>query len=272
MNISHLRTSLNLQEVGQGMYQLIERLYPICRSITGNGVRETLNIIKEYIPLTVYEVPTGTSVFDWTVPKEWNIRDAYVKDSNGKRIIDFQKSNLHVVNYSVPVKKTMPLEELKAHLHTLPDHPNWAPYRTSYYKEDWGFCLGHDQFLALKDEKYEVCIDSSLEDGHLTYGEFFLQGASEEEFLISCHTCHPSLCNDNLSGIALATFLGKYLSKLSLRYSYRFLFIPGTIGSITWLALNEKSASRIKYGLVVACAGDSGKTTYKKESARECGN
>jgi len=264
MNMDHLRTSLNLQEVGQGMYQLVERLYPICRSITGNGVRETLKIVKEHIPLEVHEVPTGTSVFDWTVPKEWNIRDAYVKDSNGKRIIDFQKSNLHVVNYSVPIKKTMPLEELKAHLYTLPDHPNWVPYRTTYYKEDWGFCLSHNEFLALKNEEYEVCIDSSLEDGHLTYGEFFLQGASEEEFLISCHTCHPSLCNDNLSGIALASYLGKYLSTFSLRYSYRFLFIPGTIGSITWLALNEEKASNIKHGLVMACAGDSGITTYKK--------
>ena len=264
MNMDHLRTSLNMQEVGQEMYQLIVQLYPICRSITGNGVRETLNIIKEHIPLEVHEVPTGTRVFDWTVPKEWNIRDAYVKNSKGKRIVDFQKSNLHVVNYSVPVRKTMPLEELKTHLYTLSEHPDWIPYRTSYYKEDWGFCLSHNEFLALKNEEYEVCIDSSLEDGHLTYGEFFLQGASEEEFLISCHTCHPSLCNDNLSGIALSTCLANYLSTLSLRYSYRFLFIPGAIGSITWLARNEEKVSNIKHGLVVACAGDSGKTTYKK--------
>jgi len=264
MNISHLRKNLNLEEVGQGMYQLIQRLYPICRSITGNGVRETLNIIKEYIPLEVHEVPTGTKVFDWSVPKEWNIRDAYVKDSNGARIIDFKKSNLHVVNYSTPVKKTMSIEDLKAHIHTLPEYPDWIPYRTTYYKEDWGFCLSYNQFLALKDKEYEVCIDSTLEDGHLTYGECFLHGEKEDEFLISCHICHPSLCNDNLSGIALATYLGKYLHKLSLGYSYRFLFIPGTIGSITWLALNEKRALRIKHGLVVACVGDSGKTTYKK--------
>jgi aminopeptidase-like protein len=264
MNTTELKSVVDLKQIGQEMYQLIVKLYPICRSITGNGVRETLNIIKEHIPLEVHEVPTGTRVFDWTVPKEWNIRDAYVKNSKGKRIVDFQKSNLHVMNYSLPVRKAMPLEDLKTHLYTLPDHPEWIPYRTTYYKEDWGFCLSHNDFLALKNEEYEVCIDSSLEDGHLTYGEFFLQGASEEELLISCHTCHPSLCNDNLSGIALATFVGKCLSKLSLRYSYRFLFIPGTIGSITWLALNEKSTSRIKHGLVVACAGDSGKTTYKK--------
>jgi len=264
MNIDHLGASLNIQEVGQETYQLLVRLYPICRSITGNGVRETLNIIKEYIPLEVYEVPTETKVFDWTVPKEWNIRDAYVKDSKGQRVVDFRKSNLHVVSYSIPIKKRMPLSELKEHLYTLPDHPDWIPYRTSYYKEDWGFCLSHNQFLLLNDEEYDVCIDSSLDKGHLTYGEYFIQGATDNEFLISCHICHPSLCNDNLSGIALATYLGKYLSTLSLRYSYRFLFIPGTIGSITWLALNEEKASRIKHGLVVACVGDSGKTTYKK--------
>ena len=242
----------------------MEKLYPICRSITGNGFRETLNIIKEHIPLEVHEIPTGTQVFDWTVPKEWNIRDAYVRDSKGERIIDFRKSNLHVVSYSVPIRKRMSLAELKGHLFTVPDHPDWIPYRTSYYKEDWGFCLSHKQFLALKDEDYDVCIDGSLKEGHLTYGEYYIQGQMEDEFLVSCHACHPSLCNDNLSGIALATSLAKYLSPLSLRYSYRFLFIPGTIGSITWLALNENKVSRIKYGLVVACVGDQGKTTFKR--------
>ena len=264
MNISALRTSFDPKEVGQEMSALVEKLYPICRSITGNGFRETLNIIKEHIPLEVHEIPTGTQVFDWTVPKEWNIRDAYVKDPKGERIIDFHKSNLHVVSYSVPIRKVMPLEELKTHLFTLPDHPGWIPYRTSYYKEDWGFCLSHNQFLALKDEEYEVCIDSSLEDGYLTYGEYYIQGQMEDEFLVSCHACHPSLCNDNLSGIALATSLAKYLTPLSMRYSYRFLFIPVTIGSITWLALNENKVSRIKYGLVVACVGDQGKTTFKR--------
>ena len=264
MGINSLQATLNVQDVGQEMYRLMSRLYPICRSITGNGFRETLKIIKEHIPLEVCEIPTGTKVFDWTVPKEWNIRDAFIKDSKGERIIDFHKSNLHVVSYSLPVKRRMSLAELKEHLFTLPDHPEWIPYRTSYYKEDWGFCLSHNQFLALKDEEYEVCIDASLEEGHLIYGECYLQGTTEEEFLISCHACHPSLCNDNLSGIALATSLAKYLSSLSLRYSYRFLFIPGTIGSITWLALNEERVSRIKHGLVVACVGDSGKTTYKR--------
>ena len=163
----------------------------------------------------------------------------------------------------------MSLSELKGHLFTLPDHPDWIPYRTSYYKEDWGFCLTHNQLLALKDEEYEICIDASLEEGNLTYGEYYIQGATEEEFLISCHICHPSLCNDNLSGIALACYLARSLTSLSLRYSYRFLFIPGTIGSITWLALNESEASRIKHGLVVACVGDSGKSTYKKSRHNE---
>lgn len=264
MNTNQLPDAIELHQVGQGMYQLIERLYPICRSITGNGVRETLSIINEYIPLEVREVPTGTKVFDWTVPKEWNIRDAYIKDLKGERIIDFQKSNLHVVNYSIPVRKTLSLEELKKHLHTLPDYPDWIPYRTSYYQENWGFCLSHNQFLGLKEKEYEVCIDSSLEEGHLTYGEYVVQGATEDEFLISCHVCHPSLCNDNLSGITLTTYLARYLSTVSLKYSYRFLFIPGTIGSITWLALNEDKVFRIKHGLVVACVGDAGKSSYKK--------
>ncbi len=264
MNITDIKERVKPNEVSQGMYQFISELYPICRSITGNGFRETLHWIKKHIELTQHEVPTGTQVFDWTVPKEWNIKDAYVKNSNGERIIDFKKSNLHVVNYSVPVKQKIHLEELKKHLFTLSDRPDWIPYRTSYYKESWGFCLSHKQFLELQDEEYEVCIDSSLEDGHLTYGEYYLKGEKPDEVLISCHACHPSLCNDNLSGIALATFLAKYLSQINLSYSYRFIFIPGTIGSITWLCLNENQVHKIKHGLVLTCLGDPGKSTYKK--------
>lgn len=255
---------LNSNDIGQEMYRLISNLYPICRSITGNGVRETLNIIKGYIPVEINEVPTGTEVFDWTVPKEWNIKDAYIKNSKGEKVVDFKTSNLHVVNYSVPVKKVMPLEELKAHLFTLPDYPERIPYRTSYYKETWGFCLSHEQLLAMQDGEYEVYIDSTLEPGSLTYGEYYLPGASQDEILISCHICHPSLCNDNLSGIALATFLAQHLSQVSQRrYSYRFVFIPGTIGSVTWLALNENQVHKIKHGLVVTGVGDPGKFTYK---------
>jgi aminopeptidase-like protein len=264
MNIGDLKVSINEADVGKEMHRLMSRLYPICRSITGNGFRETLNILSEQIPLEVHEVPSGTQVFDWTVPREWNIVDAYVKDSKGERIIDFKKSNLHLVSYSPPLKEKMSLLKLKEHLFTLPDHPDWIPYRTSYYNENWGFCLSHKQFLELKDEEYEVCIDASLEKGYLTYGEYYLRGQTEEEFLISCHACHPSLGNDNLSGIALAVCLAKYLSPVLLRYSYRFLFIPGTIGSIAWLALNEKGSARIKHGLVAAGVGDPGKVTYKK--------
>jgi len=246
------------------MYQLASELYPVCRSITGNGFRTTLNSIRGHIDLKIHEIPTGTNVFDWTVPKEWNIKDAYIKNMQGEKVIDFNKSNLHVLNYSVPISRKFSLDELKKYIITLPAHPDWIPYRTSYYKETWGFCLSHNQFLSLKEEEYEVFIDSSLEDGHLTYGEYYLKGESPDEILISCHACHPSLCNDNLSGVALATFLAKYLSNTSARYSYRFLFIPGTIGSIAWLCINELNTSRIKHGLVVACVGDGGKFTYKK--------
>ena len=264
MSIADLTENLDAQDIGQKMYQFISELYPICRSITGNGLRETLRSIKEHIPLTIRQVPSGTKVFDWVVPKEWNIKDAYVKDSKGKRVVDFRKSNLHVVNYSIPVNTKMPLKDLRAHLFTLPDQPDWIPYRTSYYTETWGFCLSHNQLLELEEEEYEVCIDSSLEAGHLTYGECLIKGESEAEVLFSCHSCHPSLCNDNLSGIALSTYLAKYLSSMPLRYSYRFLFIPGTIGSITWLSLNEAQLKRIHHGLVVTCVGDAGKLTYKK--------
>ncbi len=256
--------NLDTEALGREMYSLIEELYPICRSITGEGLRETLRRLQRIVPLTMHEVPTGTQVFDWTVPKEWNIRDAYIKNSKGEKVVDFHKSNLHVVNYSAPVFRRMLLEELRSHLFTLPDHPDWLPYRTSYYKENWGFCLSHNQYLALPDGEYEVRIDSSLEAGYLTYGEYFLPGRSAREVLISCHACHPSLCNDNLSGVALVAFLASELSRFSLRYSYRFLFIPGTIGSIAWLCLNEPHLPRIKHGLVAACLGDPGRLSYKR--------
>jgi aminopeptidase-like protein len=262
INTSDLKSDQT--DKGLEMYRLITELYPICRSITGNGVRKTLEILKRHIPIEVHNVPTGTRVFDWTVPKEWNIKDAYVKNLRGERVIDFQQSNLHVVNYSVPVKKRMSLDELRPHLFTLPDYPDWVPYRTSYYNENWGFCLTHNRLMELAAEEYDVCIDSSLEPGFLTYGEYFLPGERSDEVLISCHVCHPSLANDNLSGIALALFLAKHLSSIKQRYSYRFLFIPGTIGSITWLSLNEAKTLRIKHGLVLASVGAGNKFTYKK--------
>lgn len=252
------------------MLRFIAEAYPICRSITGDGVRRTLAMIGERVPLEVHEVPSGTPVFDWTVPKEWNIRDAWIRDPSGRKVVDFQDCNLHVLNYSVPVRAKLPLEELKEHLFTLPDQPDRIPYRTSYYKETWGFCLSHDQLQALPEGEYEVLVDSTLEDGSLTYGEIFLAGESDREVLLSTHICHPSLCNDNLSGIAVMTWLARQLQdRPRRRYSYRFLFIPGTIGSITWLACNEEEVGRIAHGLVAANLGDSGRFHYKRSRQGE---
>jgi len=251
-------------KTGEELHRFAAELFPICRSITGNGLRETLRRIQQRIPLRVVEVPTGTAVFDWTVPKEWNVRDAYVKDASGRRLIDFQQNNLHVLNYSTPVHQTMSREELSSHLFTLPEHPDWIPYRTSYYKEQWGFCLSQNQLGSLCDGKYEVCIDSTLHEGSLTFGEYYLPGKSEEEVLISVHVCHPSLANDNLSGLVVATALAELLSNTNPRYSYRFLFIPGTIGAITWLAKNRDTAGRIRHGLVLTGIGNRAGFHYKK--------
>jgi len=251
-------------QAGKEMFELVERLFPICRSITGNGVRETLKIISEFIPLEIFEVPSGTKVFDWEIPKEWNIQDAYVKNFKGEKIIDFKKSNLHVLNYSIPIKKKVALKELKEHLYSLPDYPEWIPYLTSYYDENWGFCVTHNQLSNLEEGEYEVNIDSKLEPGCLTYGEYCIKGESEEEIVFSCYVCHPSMCNDNLSGISLLVFLAKYLTNKKLGYSYRFLFIPETIGAITWLNKNKENLSKIKCGIVATCVGDSGHSTYKK--------
>jgi aminopeptidase-like protein len=250
--------------LGRAMHDFIEELYPICRSITGDGVRETLRAIQKRIPLEMHEVPSGTKVFDWTVPLEWNVSDAYIVSRDGKRVVDFKTHNLHLMGYSSPVRKKMPLAELRPHLFTLPDHPDWIPYRTSYYKENWGFCLRHADFERLSDDEYDVVIDSSLQPGSLTYGECYLAGETSDEILVSCHVCHPSLCNDNLSGIAVAVRLAQAIAGLARRYSYRFLFLPGTIGSITWLAKNEHAVSRIKHGLVLTGVGDAGNITYKK--------
>jgi aminopeptidase-like protein len=255
---------LGLEKAGKQLHCLAGELYPVCRSITGNGLRSTLATIQKRIPLQTFEVPTGTAVFDWTIPREWNIRDAYIRRPGGPRLVDFHASNLHILNYSTPIRATLPLSDLKPHLFTLPDHPDWIPYRTSYYEPNWGFCLSHNQMLALEDADYEVCIDSSLEDGWLTYGECFLPGASTDEILISCHVCHPSLANDNLSGLVVATFLAQALSGSEHQYSYRFLFLPGTIGAITWLARSREAAARIRHGLVLSGIGDAGGFHYKK--------
>jgi aminopeptidase-like protein len=259
-----LNLYLDPAQAGSEMFGFVKELFPICRSITGDGIRETLHRIGKRIPLDVHEVPSGTSVLDWTVPNEWNIRDAYINDPRGRRVVDFRDQNLHVVSYSTPIDARMLLSQLKEHVHTLPEHPDVIPYRTSYYAETWGFCMEEERLRRLPEGEYEVRIDASLEPGSLTYAESFLPGETNDEILISCHCCHPSLANDNLSGIALATQIAEHLRGLRLRYSYRFLFIPGTIGSITWLALNEERVDRIKAGLVVTCVGDPGNPTYKR--------
>jgi len=243
---------------------LMKTLFPICRSITGNGVRQTLKILKNEINLKIIEVPSGTKVFDWKIPDEWNIKDAYVKDSDGKRIIDFKKSNIHILNYSMPINKKITSKFLKEHLYTLPEKPNSIPYVTSYYKKNWGFCVAHNTLDSFNDDHYDVCINSTLKKGSLTYGEYFKKGQVSDEILISTYVCHPSLCNDNLSGVVVATLLAKYLSKVETYFSYRFLFIPETIGAITWLSKNKKNLNKIKSGLVLSCVGGNGIYTYKK--------
>ena len=250
--------------IANQMFLLMKKLYPICRSITGDGVRKTLKIIEKEIPLKIHEVPTGEKVFDWKIPKEWNINDAYIINPNGEKILDFKKLNLHVLNYSTPINKKISLSELKKHIHTIPEKPNVIPYVTSYYSENWGFCMSHYQLLGLKEGEYHVVIDSKLENGSLTYGEYLIPGKSQDEILFSCYVCHPSMCNDNLSGVVLLTMLAKYLQTFKNNYSIRFLFIPETIGAIAWLKINEINISKIKHGLIATCLGDSGSLTYKK--------
>jgi aminopeptidase-like protein len=246
------------------MFGFIQRLFPITRSITGDGVRETLRIISGRIPLEVHEIPTGTKVLDWEIPEEWNIRDAWIKDPNGNKVIDYQNSNLHVLNYSTPVHDKMGLEMLQEHLYTDPEQPDGIPYRTSYHNRNWGFCLSQNQYNNLEKGEYEVFIDSTLTDGSLSYGEYFVKGKTSDEVLISTHICHPSLANDNLSGIAVSTFLAEHLSKIETRYSYRFVFVPVTIGSIAWLSQNEQQLERIKHGLVLTLLGDESHFHYKR--------
>jgi len=257
-------SQIDIDSLGQNIYDLIERLFPLCRSITGDGLRQSLKIISEHIPLQIREIPTGTKVFDWEIPREWNISDAYVKDANSDRVIDFKKSNLHVVNYSTPISANLSLDELKPHLHSLPEHPDWIPYRTTYYNDDWGFCLSHKDFLALKDGQYHVHIDASLKHGALSYGELVVKGESDEKILLFAHCCHPSLSNDNLSGVALLTELAALLEKMKLRYTYHFVIAPATIGSVAWLSRNEEELSKIRHGLVASVLGDAGHMHYKK--------
>jgi aminopeptidase-like protein len=248
---------LDFVDCGKSMHRLMTELFPICRSITGNGVRETLRMIKQHIPLTIFEIPSGTKVFDWTVPKEWNIRDAYILNEQSEKIVDFKKNNLHVVGYSIPIDKAIPLAELQEHLYSLEDQPDAIPYITSYYQERWGFCLSHNQRQNLTEGMYRVVIDSDLRDGFLTYGELIVPGSTEEEIFLSTYICHPSMANNELSGPVVTTMLAKWITSEPRRYTYRIIFIPETIGSITYLSRNFNAMKeRVVAGFNVTCIGD----------------
>jgi aminopeptidase-like protein len=250
--------------IGDRLHSFAAEIFPICRSITGNGVRETLDHIERIIPLERTEVATGTPVLDWTVPREWTIRDAWIKNAAGQRVVDFRANSLHVLNYSAPVRTRLPLHELKKNIFTLPEQPDLIPYRTSYYQERWGLCMTHNALLALPDGEYEACVDADLAPGSLTYAEHVHAGEREEEVLLQAHICHPSLANDNCSGIALLAHLAAAMQGVRTKYTYRFLFAPGTIGAITWLEQNRKTVGRIKHGVVLSCVGDAGGPTYKR--------
>ena len=257
--------ALDRETVGRSMMDLAAELYPIRRSLTGDGVRATLESIGRRIPLEVHELPTGTPILDWTVPREWNAREAWIRDPSGRKVVDFADHNLHLVGYSTPVDCRMTLDDLRSRLHSLPDQPDLIPYRTSYYEETWGFCLPHRLLKSLPDGEYEAFIDTSLEDGSMTWGECLLPGASAAEVLVSSHVCHPQLANDNLSGIAVAVHLAETLARVpERRYSYRFLFAPGGIGAIAWLARNRDRLDTFRHGLIAANLGDSGGFHYKK--------
>jgi aminopeptidase-like protein len=253
---THRLGAADLADVGARMMAMMRELYPVCRSITGSGVRETLRQVSRVAPLTITEVPTGTPVFDWTVPKEWSITEAYLEHESGQRFAEFGRSNLHVVNYSAPIDVRLKLEELLPRIYTLPAHPEWVPFRSSYYKEDWGFCMSERERSGLPAGQYRAVIRSELRDGALTLGEFVHRGRTDDEVLLFAHTCHPSLCNDNLSGIVVAAQLAAFLSQRNTRHSYRVVFAPATIGSISWLALNEQRLNKIRHGLVLAMLGD----------------
>jgi aminopeptidase-like protein len=255
---------------GAQLHAFATELYPICRSITGAGVRKTLALIGRRIELEWHEVPSGTRVFDWEVPLEWNIEDAWVKDSDGRRVVDFQAHNLHILNYSEPVRTALTLEQLRPSLHTIPAHEEWIPYRTSYYRRQWGFCLRHRQLEGLRPGKYQVVVDSSLAPGSLTYAECVIPGRSKQEVLFFTHICHPSLANDNTSGMAVATALAGWLAAEPRRYSYRLVFAPGTIGSLCWLQRNERRLQRVRHGLVLGLLADPAPFTYKRSRRGDC--
>ena len=253
-----------MTDIGEVLHAHVAALFPLCRSITGAGLRATLRYIGGHIPLRISEVPTGTAVLDWEIPPEWRVRGATLSTLDGRTLVDFSRNNLHLLQYSTPVDRIVPRDELQAHLHSLPDQPELIPYRTSYYARNWGFCLADRARQALTDDAYRVRIDTSLEPGSLTYGECFLPGETEQEVLISAHCCHPSLANDNLSSIAVAIELARALAMRPHHFSYRFLFAPGTIGAIAWLHFNRDARARVAHGLVLTCLGDPAPPSYKR--------
>lgn len=252
-------------EIGQRILSLAKELFPICRSITGDGVRTTLKILNQLLPnLQTFDIPSGTSCFDWTVPQEWNINDAYILDPKGIKIVDFKKSNLHVVNYSEPINKKIPLEDLQKHLYSLPDYPDAIPYVTSYYSRRWGFCLSENQRKELIAGEYTVHIDSQLKDGVLNYAELFIPGDTKEEIFLSTYICHPSMANNELSGPTVTAFLADWIQSLPHRqYSYRIVFIPETIGSIAYLSKNYNHLKEnVIAGFNISCVGDNRAYSY----------
>ncbi len=251
-------------ELGKSMLALIRELYPIGRSITGPGLRETVARLSEIVPLQITEVPSGTQVLDWIVPDEWSVEEAFIETATGQRVVDWKESNLHLVGYSLPIDAEMTLAELRPHLYSLPEHPDWIPYRTSYYSPNWGFCLADRVLKGLPEGRYRVVIKSKLAPGSLTLAEYVHVGATADEVLIFAHDCHPSLANDNLSGLSVAIHLAAFLRSRVTHYTYRFVFAPATIGSLTWLASNEGSLHRIRHGLVLSLLGDSGPIHYKE--------
>jgi aminopeptidase-like protein len=260
-----LTEGADVERIGDTVHGLAASILPLARSLTGEGVRETLRAVSEQVPLELTEVPTGTTIFDWTVPREWNIRDAWIADSRGRRVVDYQASNLHVVGYSVPVRKTMLGADLHEHLYSLPDRPDVIPYRTAYWADTWGFCVTERQREVIAPaELYEVVIDASLEPGSLSFGEAVLPGDVDEEILLSTYVCHPSLANDNVSGIAALAVLGRHLASRHLRRTHRLLFGPATLGPLAWLSRNGDGLERIQGGLAIACAGDAGPLRDKR--------
>ena len=252
------------ETVGQELHELMRELFPIPRSLTGDGVRETLAVLAREVPLEVIETPTGTPVFDWTVPREWNVRAAWIDGPDGERVLDLADSPLHVLGYSVPVDEIVRLVELREHVFTHLEDPDLVPYRTSYWHEQWGFCMSRRSLDALPDGEYRVWFDSTLEDGSLTSGEVTISGDGEDEFLLSTHVCHPALANDNLSGVVLLWALARTLGPQRLRHTFRILWGPGTLGPLCWLDRNRERLDRVAHGLVVSCVGDPGPLRYKR--------